>query len=285
MKWFQKYKTVSELLMMAVGTLLMSLAIQYLFDPAGLVTGGFSGISIILKSINPHLPLWMTTLFLNAPLFLVALKVKGWHYVKNSAAATAMLSAWLYVLPQYTVELSDTVLIAIFGGVISGAGMGLVFMANATTGGTDLLAAVIQRFLPYYSIVQIMQVLDALIVLLGAYIFGIQAVLYAIIAIYLGAKVSDGILEGVKFAKLIYVISDHADEIAAQIMTEMNRGVTGLNGTGMYTGQARNVLMCVVSKKEIVRMKELIYRIDPAAFVILSDAREVLGEGFVEHPQ
>ena len=285
MKRLQKNRAWMRWPMIFFGTLLMAIAIQYLFDPAGLVTGGFSGISIILKSLNPNLALWMTTLALNIPLFLVAWWVKGWNYVKNSAVATVMLSAWLYVLPIYSISNADMVLVSVFGGIFSGLGMGLVFMADATTGGTDLLAAVIQKFLPWYSLAQIMQVLDALIVILGAYIFGLRAVLYAIIAIYLCAKLSDGILEGVKFAKLLYVISDRADEIAQAIMTDIDRGVTGLNGTGMYTGQPRNVLMCVVSKKEIVRVKELVYEMDPSAFVILSDVREVLGEGFVKHGQ
>lgn len=285
MKWMQKHKALSEWIMMAVGTLLMALAIQYLYDPMGLVTGGFSGLSIILKDLNPHFPLWLTTLVLNVPLFLVAWKMKGWAYVNHSLAATLMLSGWLYVLPAAITPESDIVLSALFGGVVSGVGIGLVFLAEATTGGTDLLAAIIQKFIPYYSLAQIMQVLDVLIVMVGAYIFGLRAALYAIVAIYLTAKISDSMLSGVKFAKLLYVISDRSDEIAQEILTEMDRGVTGLEGTGMYTGNRRNILMCVVSKKELVQIKELIYRIDPGAFVILSDAKEVLGEGFVEHNQ
>lgn len=283
MKWIQSHRKIANYLFMITGTLLIACAMQYLYDPVGLVTGGFSGVSIILKNLNGNLPLWLTTLVLNVPLFLVAIKVCGWSYVRNSVFSTLMLSLWLYVLPAATFQENDMFLISVFGGIITGAGTGLVFLADSTTGGTDLLAAVIQKFLPQYSVAQILQVVDGAVVILGAYIFGIRAAMYAIVAIVLVTKVSDGILEGLKFAKLLYIISDHYDEIAQKIMATMDRGVTGLDGSGMYTGQKRKILMCVVSKKEVFRVKQLVYAIDPDAFVILGDVREVVGEGFIEN--
>lgn len=177
----------------------------------------------------------------------------------------------------------DILLSALFGGLISGVGSGMVFMTQATTGGTDMLAALLQKIMPHYSVPQIMQVLDAAIVLTGAAVFGIRPTLYALIAIYAVTRMSDGILEGLKFSKMVYIISDRYEEIAGTIMEEIDRGVTGLRAEGMYSGSDKMMLCCVVSRKEISQIKEIVREYDPRAFVIVSDVREVLGEGFIEY--
>lgn len=146
-----------------------------------------------------------------------------------------------------------------------------------------MLAALIQKKLPHYSISQIMQVLDALVVVIGAAVFGIRPALYALIAIYGLARVSDGMIEGLKFSKAVFIISERGQEIAGAIMEEMARGVTGLSATGMYSKEEKQMIYCVVSKKEISQLKELVRRFDKRAFVTVSDAREVLGEGFIEY--
>ena len=171
-------------------------------------------------------------------------------------------------------------LAAVFGGVTNGVGIGMILLARATTGGTDLVAALIQHKLRHYSIAQIMQVLDGLIVLFGLYLFGVQPALYAIVSIFIVSKLSDALMEGFKFSKAAFIITEQYDEIAKTIMKELNRGVTGLDARGMYSGEEKCMLYCVVSKKEIVELKELVLDIDQNAFVIVTDAREVLGEGF-----
>lgn len=279
-----------DYLLIIAGTTLMALAIKGIFDPISLVTGGFSGIAIIVKNLTSVLieggiPLWLTNLLLNIPLFAAAIKVKGWRYIAKTIFATIWLSAALLYIPDLNLMPDDIFLASIFGGVISGTGIGLVLMANATTGGTDTMAAVIQHYIRHYSIAQIMQVLDGIIVLVGAWVFGLNRALYAIICIFLVAKVSDGILEGLKFSKLAYIISENYEEIARQIMKELDRGATGLDATGMYSGSQKKVLFCVVSKKEIIQVREIVKRIDPDAFVIVSDVREVFGEGFIENAQ
>ena len=163
-----------------------------------------------------------------------------------------------------------------------GAGIGLVFVAQSTTGGTDLIAALIQHFLPSYSISTLMWILDTLIVLLGAYLFGIQMTLYAIIAIYLTSHVADGLIEGLKFSKAAFIITGKPDELSATLMQELDRGVTGISAMGMYSRESKNMLLCVVARKQIVQLKELAKECDPGAFVIVTDVREVLGEGFIE---
>lgn len=274
-------------ILIIVGTGLMSLGIKCILDPAGLVTGGFTGIAIIVKGMTEGLipggiPLWFTNLILNVPVFLIALSVKGKHFIGRTAVATFLLSGWLYILPEVDLLQSDYTLASVYGGVITGIGIGLIFVSRATTGGTDMVAALIQSKLRHYSIAQIMQVLDAIIVIFGLYMFGIQRGLYAIVAIFIVSKVTDTLLEGFKFSKAVFIITDKSDEVARMIMDQMNRGVTGLNAIGMYSGTPKCMLYCVVSKKEIVDLKELILDIDRSAFVIVTDAREVLGEGFQE---
>ncbi len=282
-KWFQY-------LMIMAGTSLMALAIKGIYDPVSLITGGFSGIAIIIKNLTSHImgegiPLWLTNLLLNVPLFLVAVRIKGWHYIAKTCFATIWLSVALLYIPEMNLMPDDIFLASIFGGVISGAGIGLVLLADATTGGTDTMAAIIQHYMRHYSIARIMQILDGLIVLAGAWVFGLNKTLYAIICIYLVAKVSDGLLEGLKFSKMAYIISDSYKEIAEQILKELDRGVTGLDAVGMYSGNQKRMLICVVSKKEIVKLKEIVKKIDKNAFMTVSDAREVFGEGFIEERQ
>lgn len=276
-----------DYLLILVGTALMALAIKGIYDPASMVTGGFSGIAIILKRLTEGvtdggIPLWLTNICLNIPLFAAAIRVKGWRYMAKTVAATISLSAALYAIPEINLMPDDIFLAAVFGGAISGVGIGLVLMADCTTGGTDTMAAVLQHYLQHYSIAQIMQVLDAAIVLAGVWMFGLQSALYAIICIYLVSKVSDSILEGLNFSKQVYIISDSYAEIAEAVMNELDRGVTALEGRGMYSGDEKKVLFCIISKKELVRLKDLVKKTDRNAFVIVGDAREVFGEGFME---
>ena len=280
----KKYPVYIEYLLIVVGAFIMGFAIKNLYDPIDLVTGGVSGIAIILKSVA-GLPLWITNTICNIPLFLAAWKIKGWSFIKRTLTATASLSLSLYIIPEAPFLMDDLFLTALFGGIVSGLGTGLVFLFQATTGGTDMLAALLQRIpmLRHYSIARIMQVLDGMVVVLGAAVFGIRFAMYALIAIYAVAKVSDGFLEGLHFSKQAYVISDHYEEIAQAVMTRMERGVTAMDAVGMYSGQDKKMLFCVVSKKEIVVLREIVAEFDKKAFLIVTDVKEVFGEGFIEY--
>lgn len=278
----KRYSAFTEYTLIVAGAFIMGFAIKNMFDPISLVTGGVTGIAIILKSLA-GIPLWLTNTLCNIPLFFAAWKIKGWRFIKRTAVATGALSLSLYVIPEIPFLMEDLLLTSLFGGIISGLGTGLVFLFQATTGGTDMLAALLQRKLRHYSIAQIMQVLDAGVVLAGAAVFGVRYALYALIAIYGIAKVSDGLLEGLKFSKQAYIISDQYREIAKAVMTRMDRGVTAVDAVGMYSGQNKKLLFCVVSKKEIVVLREIVAEFDKKAFVIVSDVREVFGEGFIEY--
>ena len=281
-----KRSQLLEYLMIIAGTGLMALAVNSVFDASGMVTGGFSGIAIIIKAgsqgiIDGGIPLWVTNLVLNIPVFLLAAKIKGVAFVKKALLGDLSLTVWLAVLPAWKLSV-DFLLVALYGGLLQGVGIGLVFLGGGTTGGTDLLAAIIQNFMRHYSIAQIMQFIDGAIVLVGMYVFGVQKALYAIIAVFLVTKVSDSMIEGLKFSKQAYIITSKPQEISSEIMEKLDRGVTGIHGKGMYSDQDKLLLYCVVGRKEIVALKELVDSIDPDAFVIVSDVREVLGEGFIE---
>ncbi len=270
------------------GTGLLAFAIKCIFDPVSLVTGGFTGIAILIKALTDMfyrggIPLWFANLALNVPFFILAYKIKGKKFIGRTAYATVMLSVWLYLIPEIDFVEGDYILASIFGGVLAGIAMGSILWANATTGGTEMVAVLLQCRLKHYSVAQIMQVLDGMIVLVGVYVFGLRPSMYAIVAIFITSKVTDTILEGMKFSKAAYIVTDHFQEIARQIMEDLNRGVTGLEAQGMYSGEKKCVLYCVVSKKEIVSLKEIVHQIDQSAFVIVGDVREVHGEGFIEH--
>lgn len=283
-----KRSWIWDCIFLLAGTGGVAFSIQCIYDPISLVTGGFTGLAIIVKEFTSEIfeggiPLWLTNVALNIPVFLIAWKMKGKYFIGRTLAGTFLLSAWLYVIPSVDLTQGDYILSALFGGGIGGVGMGLILSAKATTGGTDMVATLIQQRLRHYSIVQIMQILDGLIVLLGLFVFGIRAALYAIVAIFVTSKVSDALMDGFKFSKAAFIITDRYEMVAKKILEELDRGVTGLKATGMYSGADKCMLYCVVSQKEIVRVKEIVAEVDPAAFVIVSDAREVLGEGFQEY--
>lgn len=279
--WYLDY------LLIILGTGIMAIAIKSVFDSAGLVTGGFSGAAIIVKEwtkglIDGGLPLWFTNLVMNVPLFFLGIKIKGFSFVKKALLGEICLSFWLYIEPVFPIMTGDYFLSSIYGGCILGVGIGLVFLGQGTTGGTDMMAAIIQNYMKHYTIAQIMQVIDGMIVVVGAYVFGLHRALYAIIAVLLVTKVSDSMIEGLKFAKGAYIITARQEEVAQKLMRELDRGVTGIHVTGMHSMQEKVMLFCVVSKKQIIRLKELVSEVDPEAFVIVSDVREVLGKGFTE---
>lgn len=289
MRHFISKKSVfKDYVLIILGTGLLAFAIQCMFDPVGLVTGGFTGLSIIVKDMTQGvipggMPLWLTNILLNVPVFALAYKVKGKAFILRTAIGTLMLSSWLYIIPVMDLSQSDYFLAAVFGGALAGLGIGLILLSKSTTGGTDMVATVIQHYLKHYSIVQILQILDGLIVLIGLYVFGLYAGLYSIIAIIVSTKVSDMVMEGFKFSKAAFIITDKYDVVAKRILKELDRGVTGLYAKGMYSGTDKCMLYCVVSQKEIVSVKEIVAEVDSNAFVIVSDAREVLGEGFLEY--
>lgn len=273
---------------LVAGSGLMAVAVAWVYDPIGMVTGGFTGIAITVKHvtepwISGGVPMGITTFVLNIPMFIWMYCSKNRGFLFRTVFATFCLSLWLDLLPPLSLVREDYLLSAILGGILTGVGIGLVLLGKGTTGGTDLLAVLLHPHMPHVGVVEILMVVDAVIVLVGVGVFGLYQALYALIAIFLVTKVSDRLTEGLKFAKGAFIITSKKKEVADEIMTALDRGVTALSAKGMYSNTAQGMLYCVVSKKEIVRLKEIVYGIDPAAFISVTDVREVLGEGFHQY--
>ena len=240
-------KTIRSYLLIAAGTGIMAFAIKSTFDAIGLVTGGFTGIGIMVRRLTAEfmeggIPIWFTNLVLNIPLFLIAFKLKGGRFIGRTMAASLLLSFWLGIIPDCDLAGGDYLLAAVNGGVMTGAGIGLVLSAQVATGGTDLIATLLHLKFRAYSIAQILQVIDGAVILAGIYVCGIRASLYAVLAVYLTSRVSDLITEGGKFSKAVYIISESYEQIADAVMNSMNRGTTMLPAVGMYRNEERRML-------------------------------------------
>lgn len=284
----RRHSKMYEYFMIIIGTGILAASVAWFYDPIGLVTGGFSGLAIVIKHVSAMfweggIPLWLTNIALNIPVFVLAYFLKGMKFIGKTLFGTIMMSVWLYILPALDMAEGDLMIAAIFGGVCAGAGIGFVIRVGATTGGTDMVSALLQLKLRHFSIVQILLVIDGIVVLLGLFVFGMRPTLYAMIGIAVQTKVSDLIVEGFNYSKAAYIITNEHEEVAKRIMLELERGVTGLHAKGMYTQQEKCVLYCIVTQKEIVALKDMVNEVDPSAFVIVSDVKEVLGEGFQEY--
>ncbi len=285
-----KKSKIRDYLFILVGTAMMAVSINLIYDPMGMVTGGVTGIGIIIKylthkAFDVSVPVWLTNIALNIPLFLAAFFLKGKSFIGRTLITTVSLTAFIYIIPVVKLFENDYLLAAVFGGVIGGVGIGLVLATMSTTGGSDMFCALLHEKWKHYSIPQLLILVDGLIVFGGVAVFGLKVTLYAAITIYITAKVSDNILEGLKFSKMAFIISEQHQSIANEILHTLNRGVSGLKIEGMYSSQERKMLFCVVSKKEMVEVLDIVYKNDAKAFVVVNDVREVMGEGFIENIQ
>lgn len=257
---------------------MVALSFNLFFIPNQIAPGGLSGIATVLYHVFGF-PVGVTTLVLNIPLFLIGLKRGGKQFGLKTLVATILLSFFIdfVSVPSLT---DDSLLASIYGGFLMGLGLGLVFRKDATTGGTDLFAKLIHKYFPSISVAWVLFAVDFLVVVAAALVFGPSEALYAIVALALSARIIDLVQEGLNTAKAVFIISENAAAISKRVIEEMDRGVTLLKGSGAYTGHEKNVILCVVSRREITRLKDFINEVDSRAFVFVADVREVLGEGF-----
>lgn len=279
-----------EFLTILLGVTILSIGINWFTSPLNLVTGGLSGVTIIVKNLSEtylgfEIPLWVTNFVLNVPLFVISIKQRGAEFAKKSLWAVGLLTLALWYtefLPVLLNVQGDLLLGGIFGGIIIGLGVGIVLRTGATTGGTDMLATIIRYKHSHLPIAKVMLGIDSMIILAGLLIFGPIKAMYAIISVFISSKVIAAVLEGMNFAKAAFIISDKSEEIAEAITGELNRGATGIKAKGMYTKNDKDMLFVVVSQKEITKLSEMVRKIDQGAFVTITDVREVLGQGFIE---
>ena len=275
-----KRSVYTDYIFIVLGSLVTALAFNLFLIPHKIAPGGISGISTILYHISKgRIPVGISMLGLNIPLFIVGIKEMGRGFGLKTLIATFLLSLFIDIIKVPAVT-EEPILASIYGGVVMGIGLGMVFKGNATTGGTDLFAKIIHKYFHFIGVGWVLFVIDSLVVLGAAIVFGPTLALYALVSLYLSTKLIDLILEGIHTAKAFILISDHSAEIAQRIMKDLDRGVTLLHGTGAYTMNKKDVILCVTDRVQVTKLKEIISEIDLAAFVLVADVREVMGEGF-----
>ncbi len=272
---------IFDLFMIIVGCLITAAGLLIFLIPNKIAAGGASGLATIIYHIWGF-PVGAVILLINVPLFIIGLFLWGWQMGWRTLFATLFLSVSLDVMAPYMEPVTnDPLLASLYGGIVSGLGMGLVFRARGTTGGTDLAARLFNHF-SGISIGQGLILVDGLIVLAAGVVFSPELALYAAISIFALGKSIDLVQEGIGFAKAALIVTDQKREVQEQIIERLGRGVTGLRATGGYTGREKDVLICVISRTEISKLKKIVSMVDPRAFVIITAANEVLGEGFKE---
>ncbi|MCI8762431.1 MAG: YitT family protein [Oscillospiraceae bacterium] len=278
-------KTLLPVLIITLGSAVYALGFVWCYAPNGIAFGGITGVAQIVNFLIPALPIGVTVIVLNIPLFVLGWRLIGGRLLVTSLYAMALSSVFIDVLtPLYDWPPMEPLLACIFGGVLLGLSLGLVFQQGATTGGTDLMARLLKLKLAWLPMGKLLMGIDlAVIVAVAAVFRALDAALYGLVALYISTIVMDGVLYGLDTAKVAYIISDRNKEISAAIVKDLDRGVTILHGQGAYTGADKDVLMCAFKQREIAAIKAAVKDIDPAAFVIVCDAHEVLGEGFRDY--
>ncbi|MDZ7671312.1 MAG: YitT family protein [Halanaerobiales bacterium] len=267
-------------ILVTIGAIFTALSLVLFTVPNKIAAGGVSGVATILYHMFGF-NVGIVILIINIPLFFLAV------YVLGGSIGTKTL--WGILVMSFSVEFlspiiepvtHEVILASIYGGVLGGLGMGLVFRAGGTTGGTDLIAALTSYFFPRFSIGQGLFLIDGVVIALAGLVFDVELALYAAITIFVSTKLIDIIQEGFNISKSVFIISDKSQIIKNSILTNMGRGVTALKGYGGYSGKEKDVLLVTISRAEITKLKNLIREIDQNAFVVLNEAHEVLGEGF-----
>lgn len=265
---------------LVIGTFLMAFSTSLLLVPNKLSTGGFSGIATVIYYFL-KIPVGTGMFLLNLPLFIISFFRVGKKFIVKSILGTLLLSFFLNFLEQYNPITTDRFLACIYGGILTGIGTAIILKVNGSTGGSDLLSYVIRSFSNKLKNGELIIIIDTLIIIFNILFFKeIEIGLYSAIAIYLMGKMIDIIFEGVDFTKGLFIISDKYDEIADRIGKEVQRGSTGIYAKGMHTDEDRTVLFCVGNRGEIINIKNIVLDIDSKAFIVIFNAREVLGKGF-----
>ncbi len=272
-------------LIIAVASAVYALGFVWCYDPNGIAFGGVTGVAQIVNFLFPAVPVGITVIVLNVPLFLLGWKFIGGRLLVSSLYAMFLSSVLIDVFtPLYDWQPMDPILACIFGGLMMGLSLGLVFQQGATTGGTDIIARLLKLKLAWLPMGRLLMGIDLAVILAVAFTFRtLEAALYGLVALYISTIVMDGVLYGIDTAKVAYIISDRNEAIAHAIVSGLDRGVTVLPGKGGYTGNDKNVLLCAFKQREIAAIKAVVKEIDPDAFLIVCDAHEVLGEGFRDY--
>jgi uncharacterized membrane-anchored protein YitT (DUF2179 family) len=273
-----KMKLAMEYVCILIGSAIVAMAFNVFLLPNRVASGGVSGISTITYALFGWQPAYVQWA-LNIPLFIAGVVLLGRQFGIKTLVGTVFLPFMVYVTKGIEPATHNPLLGALFGGIGVGLGLGIVFRGRASTGGTDLAAQIIHKYTGL-SLGMCVILIDGLIVLTAAFVFDIERALYALIALYVTSKTIDLVQVGLGYSKMALIITNEEEKVRQAILHEIDRGVTKLPAYGGYTEHERPVLMCVVQQSEFTKLKQLVRSIDPSAFVVVTNASEVLGEGF-----
>lgn len=281
-RWAFSWKLVSEYAMLLLGALIQALAMRMFLIPSRLVSGGISGAAQLINSYT-HWPIGLMVFLGNAPLFII-----GWRFLGGSRfamrtafAVTAFSFLTDLLTPFFPVQgiAGDLVLNTLYGGLLLGIGLGLVYRGQGTSGGSDILGRILNKHL-HIPITQAYLATDAIVVLAAGFTFGWDRALYGLVMIYVSGLAAEAASEGTDVFRTALIVTNQAENVSERILGVMERGVTILPGTGAYTGESRPVLYCVITRAEVSQLKTLVHEADPKAFMVIGAAHEALGEGF-----
>ncbi len=276
-----KNKVILDYLGITFGSALTALALTVFLIPNRIAAGGVSGLATVVYYLT-NFPVGIMMLILNIPIFFLGVRVLGASFGARTIYGMIVLSLFTDLLQPLVAPLTNDLLLAtIYGGALAGLGLGIVFNSRGTTGGTDMVARLINHYTSF-SIGQGLLLADGFVVLLAGVFFNAEVALYAAITILISSKTIDLVQEGFDFAKAVLIISSESERVKAEVINVLDRGLTVLKGYGGYTGDDKNVLLCIISRSEVVKLKRLVYQVDPAAFMIITNVHEALGEGFKE---
>ena len=275
-------RIISKYALITLGSVIYAIGFQYFMFPNQIVSGGLTGIAMILNRFT-NWPVGMMILVMNTPLFLIAWRHFGLDYLIGSLVGTAVSSVCVDVLAMTSIVATDDPMLgSIIGGVIKGAGMGMIYYVGASTGGVDIVAKMLRQRCPQINFGTIVLMIDVVIVVAYAFVLNqFQSAMYSLIGMYVVSKVVDLALYGIDNSSLCYIISEKSEELTQSIINgNVHRGVTILSAEGAYSHQKKNVIMCVIKRTQIGEMRRLVRRVDERAFFIVTDAKNVFGRGF-----
>jgi uncharacterized membrane-anchored protein YitT (DUF2179 family) len=274
-------RTFWDYVFITLGCALIAWAVVGFFQANTIAPGGVSGISVILYKLF-QFPLEISYLAINLPLFIMGMLLLGKSFGFKTFYGTVMISVFLRWIPGGAMT-ENVLLAALIGGGLTGSGLGLVFSRGATTGGTDLFAAILNRFFPTVKTQHFLLFIDGCVVVTSGLVSGqIETALLSVVALMTVVKLVDAVLDGFLAAKAFWIITDRPEPVSERILAELDRGATMMSGKGAYTQGDKGVLLCVVERYEIVKMRRIVKEVDPRSFMIVADVHEVYGEGFTE---
>lgn len=280
-------KTLRSYLWITAASAIYALSFDWFFAPNGIAYGGITGLAQAINALFGVPSIGVLVILLNLPLFLLGWRFLGGKVLLSSLYAMVVSSLFIDLIAAlHAFQPMEPMLACLYGGATLGLSLGMVFLQNATTGGTDLGARLLKLVLPWLPMGKLLLGVDLAVICCVALVFrDLNSALYGVAALYLSTLVMDWVLYGLDTAKVAYIISDHDARISESIVTLLDRGVTVLNGQGGYSGKEKRVLLCAFKQRQIVALKQMVYDIDPEAFIIVCSAHEVLGDGFRRYHQ